>query len=254
MPPTRAWTWGAGAHCLTEAPVHRVLGRGRLAVTAGGAGRDRPAESSTSSFAGFPAEAFEFYEQLLRPTRPSPGGRRTRRSICERSASRSQGSAPPSPTSSVRPSSSGRIGTCASSKDKTPYKDHQGMYVEACGGDAAEASGLGWYVQVSAGGLMVAGGWYQSSPDQVARYRAALATAAPAERLAGLVQALTDEGLTLGGDRLKSRPAVCPPTTPMSSGCGSARCTSSVVGNPRPGWARLMRRTRSGVSGGPCAR
>ena len=42
------------------------------------------------------------------------------------------------------------------SKDKTPYKDHQGMFAE-------RGDGIGWYVQISATGLMVAGGWYSSS-------------------------------------------------------------------------------------------
>ncbi len=182
-------------------------------MTAGGAGRDRPAESSTSSFAGFPAEAFEFYEQLAAdPTKSWWEAhkaiylRAVREPLAGLGAALADEFGPPK---IFRPYRDVRF-----SKDKTPYKDHQGMYVEACGGDAAEASGLGWYVQVSAGGLMVAGGWYQSSPDQVARYRAALATAAPAERLAGLVQALTDEGLTLGGDRLKSRPRGVPADHP----------------------------------------
>jgi len=53
------------------------------------------------------------------------------------------------------------------SKEKTPYKDHQGAFVGV-------EDGMGWYVQVSASGLMVAGGWYSSAPKQLARYRDAV--------------------------------------------------------------------------------
>jgi hypothetical protein len=41
-------------------------------------------------------------------------------------------------------------------KDKTPYKDHQGMFVES-------KNGLGWYLQLSGAGVMIAGGWYMSA-------------------------------------------------------------------------------------------
>lgn len=78
------------------------------------------------------------------------------------------------------------------SKDKTPYKDHQGMFVE-------RGDGLGWYVQLSADGLMVAGGWYSSSPDQVARYRRAVAQELHADQVAQLTEAVTKSGLTVGG-------------------------------------------------------
>ena len=52
-------------------------------------------------------------------------------------------------------------------KDKSPYKDHQGLFTQY-------RNGLGWYLQLSAHGLMVAGGWYTSTTEQVARYRAAI--------------------------------------------------------------------------------
>src|SRR6476469_9401225 len=46
------------------------------------------------------------------------------------------------------------------SKDKTPYKTHQG-------GHTSE----GFYVQVDADGLMVAGGMHAPTSDQLHRYR-----------------------------------------------------------------------------------
>lgn len=84
------------------------------------------------------------------------------------------------------------------SKDKTPYKDHQGMYVEM-------RNGLGWYVQVSVTGLMIAGGWYTSTSEQVARYREAVAGPA-GERLAALTAETRSSGYEVSGALLKTRP------------------------------------------------
>lgn len=50
------------------------------------------------------------------------------------------------------------------SKDKTPIKDSQGGYI-------AVEDAIAYYVQVSAAGLMVGGGWYAPEGEQVARYR-----------------------------------------------------------------------------------
>ena len=53
------------------------------------------------------------------------------------------------------------------SKEKIPYKDHQGAYGESEGG-------AGFYVQVSATGLMAATGYYAMASDQLARFREAV--------------------------------------------------------------------------------
>lgn len=92
------------------------------------------------------------------------------------------------------------------SKDKTPYKDHQGMFVEM-------RNGLGWYAQVSAAGLMVAGGWYTSSPEQVARYRGAVEADSVGE-LDALAAQLRAAGLQVDGQQLKSRPRGVSPDHP----------------------------------------
>lgn len=92
------------------------------------------------------------------------------------------------------------------SKDKSPLKDHQGLYVEL-------RNGLGWYAQVSATGLMLAGGWYSSTPSQVARYRAAVETDEPGE-LSQLVTSAASAGLTVSGETLKTRPRGIPPDHP----------------------------------------
>lgn len=53
------------------------------------------------------------------------------------------------------------------SKDKTPIKDHQGAVVMI-------EDGVGYYVQMSAAGLMVGGGLYAPTSGQLARLRAAI--------------------------------------------------------------------------------
>ncbi len=84
------------------------------------------------------------------------------------------------------------------STDKTPYKEHQGGFIQT-------VAGIGWYVQVSADGLLVAGGYHSHAPDQVARYRAAVDSAAGAE-LERIVAGLEDAKFELGGERLKTKP------------------------------------------------
>ena len=53
------------------------------------------------------------------------------------------------------------------SADKVPYKNHQGAV-------AATAPGVGWYVQIGAAGLFVAGGCYMMSPAALATLRATI--------------------------------------------------------------------------------
>lgn len=84
------------------------------------------------------------------------------------------------------------------SKDKSPIKDHQGLYVGL-------RNGIGWYAQLSAGGLMVAGGWYAPTPAQVARYRDSVA-ADDAGQLATILGAVEGAGCDIGGNQLKTRP------------------------------------------------
>lgn len=84
------------------------------------------------------------------------------------------------------------------SRDKSPIKDHQGCLFEG-------PNGLGWYLQISAAGLMAAGGWYQSTSAQVKRYREALADPGSTELRAALKVA-TKGGFTIDGEQLKTRP------------------------------------------------
>lgn len=85
------------------------------------------------------------------------------------------------------------------SKDKAPYKTHQGGFVET-------GPGVGYYVQVDASGLFVAGGFYSHTPDQVARYREAVDDDRKGRELERLVRKVGAAGCEIGGDRLKTRP------------------------------------------------
>ncbi len=75
-------------------------------------------------------------------------------------------------------------------------------------------NGLGWYLQLSAKGLMVAGGWYTSTTEQVARYRAAIDGGA-GDPLAGYLEELRRNGFTIGREQLKSRPRGVPADHPQ---------------------------------------
>ncbi len=81
------------------------------------------------------------------------------------------------------------------SKDKTPYKTHCGAYSER-----------GGYVQVGSDGLMVACGYHDMAPTQVARYRAAVADEARGADLARRCAQLRETGLAIGGTQLRTRP------------------------------------------------
>ncbi|MGV1004277.1 MAG: DUF2461 domain-containing protein [Candidatus Nanopelagicales bacterium] len=100
-----------------------------------------------------------------------------------------------------RPNRDLRFGT-----DKRPYKEHQGAFIKT--GDAN-----GFYAQFSADGLLIGGGWYSGTSDQVARYRAAVAGPA-GEDLAGIAEQLLAQGWQLEGDRLKTRPRGVPADHP----------------------------------------
>jgi uncharacterized protein (TIGR02453 family) len=85
------------------------------------------------------------------------------------------------------------------SPDKRPYKEYQGGFVQT-------ADGMGWYVQLSAAGLMTGGGFHHHAPDQVTRFRAAVDASGTGEELAGIVDALEEAKFEVGGEQLKTRP------------------------------------------------
>lgn len=84
------------------------------------------------------------------------------------------------------------------SKDKTPYKEHGGAVVGY--GEAP------LYVEVSAAGLLVAGGCYSTQSDQVERYRRAVADDVQGVALQGVVDRLRSQDFQVVGNQLRTYP------------------------------------------------
>lgn len=85
------------------------------------------------------------------------------------------------------------------SADKSPYKDHQGLVI-------GQPPALGYYVQISADGLALGGGFHAGSPAQTAAWRAAVDAPASGAALAKAVDAAVAEGAEIRGDRVKTAP------------------------------------------------
>ena len=85
------------------------------------------------------------------------------------------------------------------SKDKTPYKDHAAAVVH---GEDPSAGAL--YVQLSADGLLVGGGYWHTQTDQARRLRAAIADDLTGTALQRILDDLVD--WELHGERLKRLP------------------------------------------------
>ena len=89
------------------------------------------------------------------------------------------------------------------SKDKTPYKTHIGAMV-----------GTG-YVQLSAHGLAAGDGMYVMAPDQLDRYRQAVASARTGPELEQVIATIEKTGIGVSGrDTLKSAPRGYPADHP----------------------------------------
>ena len=84
-------------------------------------------------------------------------------------------------------------------RDKSPYKTHQGAYVPT-------GPSTGYYVQVSAAGVMVGAGFYEASSTRLASIREAMADDAHGAQLVGILDELSADGWTIGGDTLKTAP------------------------------------------------
>ena len=84
-------------------------------------------------------------------------------------------------------------------KDKTPYKTHQGGYVPV-------APATGFYVELSARGVRVGGGFYDASAARLAAIRDAIVDDEAGHRLQRTVAALLRDGWEIGGERLRTAP------------------------------------------------
>lgn len=92
------------------------------------------------------------------------------------------------------------------SPDKRPYKEHLGAYLSS-----ARAGGV--YLQVSNDGLYVAIGSHEMAPDQLTRYRDAVA-GKEGEKLARIVAALVKDGYQVTEPSFKRVPAGYPADHP----------------------------------------
>jgi uncharacterized protein (TIGR02453 family) len=95
------------------------------------------------------------------------------------------------------------------SKDKTPYKTHAAAAV----GDDVQG---GLYVQLSADGLLLAGGAHGLATDQARRLRSAAAEDRPGGALVALLDRLRAQGWTVEGERLKRVPPDLPKDSPRA--------------------------------------
>ena len=113
------------------------------------------------TFTGFPKEALDFYDDLeLDNTKSYWTAHRDVYETCVKAPMIELTGALEEefgPAKVYRPYRDVRF-----SKDKTPYKDHQGAYV-------ASSTGSGWYVQISAAGVFVAVGYYDPAPGDARR-------------------------------------------------------------------------------------
>ena len=158
-----------------------------------------PARSDTVSaaFSGIPAEAFDFYAELA--------ANNTRAWWLEHKADYERYVR--GPLTALLAGLADEFGAAhlfrpyrdtRFSKDQPPLKEHQGGFVGA-------EDAIGYYVEISAAGVLVAGGWYAAQGQQTARYRAAVAEG-NAAHLRGLIAALRAQDWAVDGKPLKTRP------------------------------------------------
>jgi uncharacterized protein (TIGR02453 family) len=92
------------------------------------------------------------------------------------------------------------------SKDKTPYKTHQGAWF----GESSR------YLQVSAAGLRVAGGYWHTSSAQVERLRRAIADDVAGPQLERALTGTRRKSLDIGGEQLTRVPSGYPKDHPRA--------------------------------------
>jgi uncharacterized protein (TIGR02453 family) len=85
------------------------------------------------------------------------------------------------------------------SPDKSPYKTAQGAFASA-------AEGVGFYLQLSADGLLIGGGCHTHTPAQLARFRSAVDAPASGAALQAIVQEVETAGFAVEGESLKTVP------------------------------------------------
>jgi len=161
--------------------------------------------TESTAFTGIPATTMEFYEQLeadnsrtfwqANKHRYQAVVREPVEQLCEALAEYG-------PFHLFRPYNDLRF-----AKNRPPYKTAQGAYGESEGG-------AGFYLQVSAQGLMCGTGYYAMAKDQLARFRAAVDAEATGGEIAGIVAGLGRRYSVGAIDELKSAPRGFPKDHP----------------------------------------
>jgi uncharacterized protein (TIGR02453 family) len=84
------------------------------------------------------------------------------------------------------------------SKDKSPYKTYQDMFVPV-------GPALGWYMRISAPGVLVGAGFYDAAAEKLRALREVIAGPRGTE-LETLLAPLTSAGFQIGGDTVATVP------------------------------------------------
>ncbi|MFQ4148283.1 DUF2461 domain-containing protein [Arthrobacter sp. LAPM80] len=114
------------------------------------------------------------------------------------------------------------------SADKSPYKTAQGMFL-------SNYEGVGFYLQMSADGLLLGGGYHSSSPAQLSRYRMAVDSTVSGAALESITDDLVSAGFSLDGETLKTIPRGFPKDHPRP-GLLKHKTLSASLPLGRPDW------------------
>ncbi len=161
-------------------------------------------------FAGFPVAALDFYDDLeVDNTRSFWEAHRETYERCVRApmtalleALAGEFSPDGGSVTVFRPYRDVRF-----SKDKTPYKTHQGGFVPA-------GPGMGFYVEVAPRGVRVGAGCYHAEPPRLAAIREAMADERTGPVLQRTLTTLERAGFSVGGEKLKTSPRGWPADHP----------------------------------------
>ena len=157
-------------------------------------------------FRGFPAEGIEFYERLAADNSRSFWQEHKPEYdeyVKAPMVALTEELADYGPFHMFRPHNDLRF-----SKNKPPYKTHQGAYGESEGG-------AGYYMHFSADGLMCAAGYYAMAKDQLERFRKAVDADATGDEIAGLVADMEQRKYEVGAvGELKTAPRGYPKDHP----------------------------------------
>ncbi|KXO88974.1 DUF2461 domain-containing protein [Tsukamurella pseudospumae] len=93
------------------------------------------------------------------------------------------------------------------SKDKTPYKTHQGAFVGV-------GPATGYYLQIGAPGVRVGAGFYEASSTRLAAFRKAIDNDLYGPALEQVIAKLRRRGWEIGGETLKTSPRGWDPDHP----------------------------------------